>query len=305
MQFRLFIFVLLFLFIINPVYAVRSIPAGVQPEAIEGEATGTFPELGGATGTLTFMNIGGEARLVTICGDLSEERTKVNNLTCQGIEASGTFTGGPDGTAVFYTDSGGVIKLQLTDGKLFTFTTQGISMNFTVTDPTIFDAWVEPVGARDSGARASDLSGQVEIACPPDLEAWDVMKMGRVIYVDCHIKTGEYIFYDCSAESPSGRRNICYDREALNSRKEHKPENSAIDMAEGIGIEILTAEQYKDLQKLGNFDTKTSSWIKTPLGIRKLGGALFADRRYNSVFVYHNGAESYYNSRGFRGSLRV
>ena len=118
-------------------------------------------------------------------------------------------------------------------------------------------------------------------------------------------KTAEYIFHDCSAESPKGRRNVCYDREALESRKEHKPENSAIDMAAAMGIELLTEEQYRELQKLGNFDTKTSSWAKTPSDIRKLGGALFADRRYNTVFVYHNSAPSYYAARGFRGSLRV
>ena len=118
-------------------------------------------------------------------------------------------------------------------------------------------------------------------------------------------KTGEYIFYDCSAESPKGRRSICYDHESLESRKEYKPENSAISMADAMGIEILTEEQYQDLQKLGKFDTKTSSWIKTPADIRKLGGAIFCDRRYNTVFVYHNGAESYYAARGFRGSLRV
>ena len=118
-------------------------------------------------------------------------------------------------------------------------------------------------------------------------------------------KTGEYIFYDCSAESPKGRRSICYDREALESRKEHKPEDSAMDMAAAMGIELLTEEQYRELQKLGNFDTKTSSWVKTPADIRKLGGALFCDRRYDTVFVYHNGAESYYAARGFRGSLRV
>jgi hypothetical protein len=118
-------------------------------------------------------------------------------------------------------------------------------------------------------------------------------------------KTGEYIFYDCSAESPTGRRSICYDREALESRKEHKPENNAMDMAAAMGIELLTEEQYRELQKLGNFDMKTSSWIKTPSEIRKLGGAIFADFRYGNVFVYHNGAESYYAARAFRGSLRV
>ena len=118
-------------------------------------------------------------------------------------------------------------------------------------------------------------------------------------------KTGEYVFYDCSAESPKGRRSVCYDREALESRKKHKPENNAIDMADAMGIELLTEEQYRELQKLGNFDTKTSSWVKTPSDIRKLGGALFADRRYNTVFVYHNSAPSYYAARGFRGWLRV
>jgi uncharacterized protein DUF4256 len=118
-------------------------------------------------------------------------------------------------------------------------------------------------------------------------------------------KTGEYIFYDCSAESPKGRRSLCYDRQALESRKEHKPVNSAIDMAAAMGIELLTEEQYRELQKIENFDTKTSSWLKTPSDIRKLGGAIFGDYRFGRVFVYHNGAESYYAGRAFRGSLRV
>ncbi len=118
-------------------------------------------------------------------------------------------------------------------------------------------------------------------------------------------KTGEYIFYDCSAESPKGRRSICYDCEALESRKEHKPENNAIDMATDMGIELLTEDQYRELQKLGNFDTKTSSWLMTPAGIRKLGGAIFGDFRFGIVFTYHNGAESYYAARGFRGSVRI
>lgn len=138
---------------------------------------------------------------------------------------------------------------------------------------------------------------------------WTLQKMedtgGEPDVVAYDKKTDEYIFYDCSNESPKGRRSICYDREALNSRKTHKPLNSAMDMAETMGIELLTEKQYKELQHLGNFDTKTSSWIKTPSEIRKLGGALFADFRYDNVFVYHNGASSYYAARGFRGCIRV
>ena len=140
-------------------------------------------------------------------------------------------------------------------------------------------------------------------------QLWSLSEMertgGEPDVVGFDKKTGEYIFYDCSAESPTGRRSLCFDRQALDSRKEHKPKNSAIDMAAAMGIELLTEEQYRELQKLGNFDLKTSSWVQTPSEIRKLGGALFCDRRYDHVFVYHNGAESYYAARAFRGSLRV
>ncbi len=144
-------------------------------------------------------------------------------------------------------------------------------------------------------------------ATPEKLWSLNEMEMtgGEPDVVDYDKKTGEYIFYDCSAESPKGRRSVCYDHEALESRKEHKPKNNALDMAADMGIELLTAEQYQELQKLGKFDTKTSSWIITPSDIRNLGGALFSDRRYDTVFVYHNGAESYYAARAFRGSLRV
>jgi len=138
---------------------------------------------------------------------------------------------------------------------------------------------------------------------------WSLSEMertgGEPDVVDYDEKTSEYIFYDCSAESPKDRRNLCYDRDALESRKEARPKDTAMDMAAAIGIEILTEEQYRELQKLGNFDTKTSSWLKTPSEIRKLGGAIFGDRRYDHVFVFHNGADSYYAARGFRGALRV
>ncbi len=138
---------------------------------------------------------------------------------------------------------------------------------------------------------------------------WSLSEMettgGEPDVVDYDKKTGEYIFCDCSAESPAGRRSFCYDGEALASRKENKPKNSAVEFSAAMGIELLSEDQYRSLQKLGNFDTKTSSWIKTPSEIRKLGGAIFCDRRYDTVFLYHNGAESYYAARGFRGSLRV
>lgn len=138
---------------------------------------------------------------------------------------------------------------------------------------------------------------------------WSLYEMertgGEPDVVEIDKKTGEYIFFDCSAESPAGRRSLCYDKEALEARKEFKPKDSAVNMAASMGIELLSEEQYRYLQTLGNFDTKTSSWIKTPDKIRKLGGAVFCDRRYNTVFVYHNGAESYYAGRAFRGSLRV
>jgi len=138
---------------------------------------------------------------------------------------------------------------------------------------------------------------------------WSLIEMertgGEPDVVGFDESAGEYIFYDCSAESPKGRRSVCYDREGLESRKEHKPENNAVDMTAEMGIELLTDEQYRELQKLGNFDTKTSSWVKTPSDVRNLGGALFCDRRYGNVFMYHNGAESYYAVRAFRGSLKI
>ena len=159
---------------------------------------------------------------------------------------------------------------------------------------------------RHNGLQWAPVQANLE-ASPQKL--WSLHEMertgGEPDVVGHDRNTGEYIFWDCSAESPEGRRSVCYDREALESRKKHKPENSAIDMATAMGIEILTEEQYRELQKWGNFDTKTSSWVRTPADIRKLGGALFCDRRYDTVFVYHNGAESYYAARGFRGSLRI
>jgi hypothetical protein len=159
---------------------------------------------------------------------------------------------------------------------------------------------------RHKGLEWAKVQAKLE-ANPEKLWSLDEMEVtgGEPDVVSFDKKTGEYIFYDCSAESPKDRRSYCYDGKALASRKEHKPKNSALDVAAAMGIEILSEEQYRELQKLGNFDTKTSSWIKTPSNIRELGGALFADYRYGTVFVYHNGAESYYGARAFRGSLRV
>ena len=159
---------------------------------------------------------------------------------------------------------------------------------------------------RHKGLDWANVSAKLE-ANPTRL--WSLNEMektgGEPDVVGIDKKTGEYIFFFCSAESPKERRSVCYDKKALESRKEHKPKNSAIEMAVAMGIELLTEEQYRELQKLGNFDTKTSSWLKTPDEIRKLGGAIFADFRFGTVFVYHNGAESYYAARAFRGSLRV
>lgn len=160
--------------------------------------------------------------------------------------------------------------------------------------------------SRHKGLEWAKVQAKLE-ANPEKLRSLNEMERtgGEPDVVGFDKKTGEYVFYDCSAESPIGRRSICYDREALESRKEHKPANNAIDLAGAIGIQLLTEEEYRELQKLGKFDLKTSSWVQTPADIRKLGGALYCDRRYNRVFVYHNGAESYYAARGFRGSLRV
>jgi hypothetical protein len=159
---------------------------------------------------------------------------------------------------------------------------------------------------RHKGIEWAELQARLE-ASPEKL--WSLNEMertgGEPDVVGYNKEAGEYIFYDCSAESPKGRRSLCYDREALDFRKEYKPANSAMDLAAEMGIDILNEDQYHELQQLGNFDLKTSSWIKTPESIRKLGGGLFCDRRYDTVFVYHNGAESYYAARGFRGSLKV
>lgn len=159
---------------------------------------------------------------------------------------------------------------------------------------------------RHKGLDWDKIQSRLE-ANPDKLWSLDEMESteGEPDVVGYDKKTDEYIFYDCAAESPKGRRSLCYDHEALEKRKENKPKDSAINMADSMGIEILTEVEYKELQKLGKFDTKTSSWIKTPAEIRKLGGAIFSDFRYNTVFVYHNGADSYYAARGFRGSLRV
>jgi Protein of unknown function (DUF4256) len=149
---------------------------------------------------------------------------------------------------------------------------------------------------------------QAKLEASPE-KLWSLNEMertdGEPDVVGHDKKTGEYIFYDCAAESPKNRRSLCYDREALDSRKENKPKGNAMDMAAAMGVELLTEEQYRELQKLGDFDLKTSSWVKTPSTVRTLGGALFCDRRFDTVFVYHNGAESYYAARGFRGSLKV
>jgi len=159
---------------------------------------------------------------------------------------------------------------------------------------------------RHSGLAWANIQARLETH-PEKLEPLHEMEKtgGEPDVVGYDEKTGEFIFYDCSAQSPKGRRSVCYDREALDARKANKPKNSAVEMAAAMGIALLTEEQYRELQELGNFDTKTSSWVITPADVRERGGALFCDRRYGNVFVYHNGAESYYAARGFRGALRV
>lgn len=170
----------------------------------------------------------------------------------------------------------------------------------------ILESRFEKNTQRHKGIEWSKVKTQLEKSAS---KLWSLSEMertgGEPDVVGYDKKTGEYLFVDCAAESPAGRRSICYDKAALDARKENKPKHSAVAMASEMGIELLTEEQYRELQTLGNFDTKTSSWIKTPDAIRKLGGAVFCDRRYNTVFVYHNGAESYYAGRGFRGMLRI
>lgn len=171
---------------------------------------------------------------------------------------------------------------------------------------TALKARFEKNMARHKGLQWAKVQAKLE--SKPD-KLWSLQEMertgGEPDVVGHDKKTGEFIFYDCSAESPSGRRSVCYDRKGLESRKEHQPKDNAIDMAAAMGIELLTEDEYRALQELGEFDTKTSSWVKTPAAIRKLGGALFCDRRYDHVFTYHNGAQSYYAARAFRGSLKV
>lgn len=171
---------------------------------------------------------------------------------------------------------------------------------------SILKARFEKNKSRHKGIEWTGVQAKLE-AAPYKLWSLNEMELtgGEPDVVGFDKKTGEYLFYDCSTESPKGRRSCCYDHEALESRKENKPQNSAVGMAEDMGIEILTEEQYRALQELGDFDMKTSSWVKTPSDIRKLGGAVFCDLRYDTVFLYHNGAESYYAARGFRGALRV
>ncbi len=170
----------------------------------------------------------------------------------------------------------------------------------------ILNARFEKNMNRHEGLEWPDVQARLE-ANPEKLQSLNEMERtgGEPDVVGYDKGTGEYVFFDCSAESPGGRRSVCYDRAGQESRKENRPEDNAIDMAAAMGIELLTEAQYRELQNLGNFDTKTSSWVKTPSDIRKLGGALFCDRRYGNVFVYHNGAPSYYSARAFRGSLRV
>jgi hypothetical protein len=170
----------------------------------------------------------------------------------------------------------------------------------------VLKARFEKNKSRHKGLEWTNVQARLEMNTD---KLWSLHEMeatgGEPDVVGYDANTGEYVFYDCAAESPKGRRSVCYDREAQESRKEHQPENNAIDMAAAMGIELLTEAQYRELQQLGSFDTKTSSWVKTPAAIRELGGALFCDRRYDTVFLYHNGAQSYYAARAFRGALKV